>query len=275
MSDDAALFAHAARLAAEGHRFSLVTVIETRGSTPRKAGAKMIVTREGEIFGTIGGGRVELEIAEEARAAAQDGRARTVKKHLTRDLAMCCGGEMTLLLDPSGRRETLLIAGAGHIAAALSPIGVQLGFEVVVCDDMEEMATRARFPLPVRILSSFSPKDWQVALDHDTYLVIATRDHAVDQEILEALWKLEATPAYLGVIGSKAKLARFRKRLEARGVGGDFITSIRGPIGVDVGAETPAEIAVSVAAELVETRRRPSVPQTREAVSEDREVSPA
>ena len=165
---------------------------------------------------------------------------------------------MELFLDPSGRRETLLIAGAGHIAAALAPMGVALGFEVVVCDEMEEMASQERFPDPIRIARSFLPKEWGVELDGDAYVVVATRDHAVDQEILESLARLGAQPAYLGVIGSRAKLAKFRKRLETREVDGAFIAAIRGPIGVDVGAETPAEIAVAVAAELVETRRRPA-----------------
>ncbi len=162
---------------------------------------------------------------------------------------------MEVFIEPLGLRETLVLVGAGHIHGALAPVGLALGFEVVVADELEEYATEARFP-GARIALTFEPGRWGVSLDGGAYVVVATRDHAVDQEVLEKMARLGARPAYLGVIGSQAKLVKFRKRLEARGVDGGWIERIRGPIGVDVGAETPAEIAVAVAAELIAVRRR-------------------
>ena len=255
MNDDARLLAEAARLAAAGRPFALVTVVRTAGSTPRKAGAKMLVPAEGPALGTVGGGRVEHELVAEARAALRDGAPRLVRRHLTHDLAMCCGGEMEAFVEPMGRKEHLVLVGGGHVCHALAPIGAALGFDVVVVDELEEMASPARFPLARRVLD-FSPKAWGVAFDRTATVVIATRDHAIDQQVLEDLAALGAAADYLGVIGSHAKLAKFRKRLEAKGIDPAWVAGVRGPIGLDVGAETPAEIAVAVAAELVARRRR-------------------
>ncbi len=255
MDEHGTIFQQAAAWSAEGRRFALITVVRTAGSTPRKAGAKMLVREDGTTCGTVGGGAIEHALLQEAQASLQERRPRLVRRHLTRDLAMCCGGEMEAFIEPLGIKETLVLVGAGHIHGALAPIAQALGFVVVVADDLEEYAREDRFP-GARLALSFDPRDWNVALDGGAYVVVASRDHAVDQDVLEKLARLEARPAYLGVIGSQAKLLKFRKRLEARGIADAWIARIRGPIGVDVGAETPAEIAVAVAAELVAVRRR-------------------
>jgi xanthine dehydrogenase accessory factor len=255
VNEDERILAEAARLAAGGQPFALVTIVRTAGSTPRKAGAKMLVRVDGSMVGTVGGGRVEADLRDEARAALSDGKARLVKRHLTRDLAMCCGGEMEAFVEPMGRKEHLVLVGGGHISAALAPMGHALGFAVTVVDDLEELASEERFPTAEK-RHDFSPRTWDVPLGDATFVVVATRDHAVDQTVLEHLSTMGAMPAYLGVIGSRAKLAKFRARLESKGVAAAWIARIRGPIGVDVGAETPAEIAVAVAAELVQVRRR-------------------
>jgi xanthine dehydrogenase accessory factor len=215
----------------------------------------MLVCEDGRQVGTVGGGAIEAALVEEAKAALASGEPRLFKRHLTHELAMCCGGEVEAFIDPMGRKERLFLVGGGHINAALAPVGAQLGFEVWVVDDLEELASPERFPVATRLLHSWLPKEWGARFDRDAYVVIATRDHAVDQEVLEDLAKLSAEPAYLGVIGSRGKLGRFKKRLEAKGVSEAFLARVRGPIGVEVGAETPAEIAVSVAAELVAIRR--------------------
>jgi len=235
MDENAKVFEQAARLSAAGRRFALITVVRTAGSTPRKAVANMLIA--------------------EATESLRDQGPRLVRRHLTRDLAMCCGGEMEAFIEPLGHRDTLVLAGAGHINAALAPVALALGFDVVIADDLEEYATAERFP-GARCALTFEPKEWGVPLDASAYVVVATRDHSVDQEILEKLAALGAAPAYLGVVGSQAKLLRFKKRLEARGVDEGWVARVRGPIGVDVGAETPAEIAVAVAAELIAVRRR-------------------
>jgi len=255
MDENAKVFEQAARLSAAGRRFALITVVRTAGSTPRKAGAKMLVAADGERVGTVGGGAVEHALIAEAAECLRDQRPRLVRRHLTRDLAMCCGGEMEAFIEPLGHRDTLVLAGAGHINAALAPVALALGFDVVIADNFEEYATAERFP-GARCALTFEPKEWGVPFDACAYVVVATRDHSVDQEILEKLAALGAAPAYLGVVGSQAKLLRFKKRLEARGIDDGWVARVRGPIGVDVGAETPAEIAVAVAAELIAVRRR-------------------
>ena len=250
------VLARAAQLSAEGRRFALITVIRTAGSTPRKPGAKMIVGDDGELYGTVGGGRIEQELIEEARAALADGRPRLIKRHLTHELAMCCGGEMEAFVEPMGRVERLVLVGGGHINFALAPMAARVGFEVTLVDELEEFATAERFPDAKRVLHDWEPAQWGVSFGSDTYIVIATRDHAVDQKVLELLAAANARPAYLGVIGSRGKLGRFRKRMEQKGIAADWIEQVRGPIGVDIAAETPEEIAVSVVAELIGVRRK-------------------
>src|SRR6185436_14504888 len=127
MSGDERLFAEAARLEAAGRRFALVTIVRTSGSTPRKAGAKMIVCGDGEILGTVGGGRIEHELVAEARSALEIGEPRVVHRHLTRELAMCCGGSVEAFIDVPAAQQHLVLAGAGHIHAALAPLGAKLG----------------------------------------------------------------------------------------------------------------------------------------------------
>lgn len=298
-----------------GRGVALATVLATAGSTPRHPGARMAVTADGRGLGTIGGGRIELEVMEAGRAIAGGAPARRLHHHLVRDLAMCCGGSMELVVAPAAparaalaaalaawkRRQPALVTtavddgamtvtatdvatarawrrprldgavlreavaapdraivfGCGHVARALGPVLRGLGFEVVVCDDGD---TGALEPPPTwadRVIDSFDPADVERALgpigDGD-HVFIVTRDHALDLRLLEAL--LGREPTYLGMIGSRGKVGRFRKRLEAKGVDLARWPRLRAPLGLDIGAETPEEIAVAIAAELVALRRR-------------------
>ncbi len=292
---------------------ALVTVLRTAGSTPRHAGAKMVVKPDGTARGTIGGGRVELEVTRHAAAVARGAPPERFVRDLGRDLAMCCGGRMDVWIEPidagraaalaeaaarraarspcalvtaldgGGKRvvdddetirarrsrleddcfvepvlptDRLVLFGAGHVAAALAPLAQRVGFEVVVCDEDDRFATSERFP-GARLLPTFDAGEAAAALapfgpgDH---AIILTRDHAVDQAILEKLLPREL--AYLGLIGSRAKLGRFRRRLTAKGIGDAAAWArLHAPVGLDIGAETPEEIAVSVVADLVRARR--------------------
>jgi xanthine dehydrogenase accessory factor len=309
----------AAKRGAEGARAALITVVRTAGSTPRHPGAKMIVDASGATTGTIGGGKIELEVCEVAtRVARGEAEAQRVTKHLVQDLAMCCGGEMELWIEPldgsrwkalweadrrrRARRACALVTvlggpggggkdvtaehrclathraalegdrrfvepieppprailfGAGHVARAVAPLAAQVGFEIVICDENEQFATPARFP-GATVLHTFDPKDLPAELGSfgpGDHVLILTRDHAVDQAILEQLIAREDL-SYLGLIGSRGKLGRFRKRLEAKGIGDAAAWArLRSPVGLDIGAETPEEIAVAIVAELIRTRR--------------------
>jgi xanthine dehydrogenase accessory factor len=152
----------------------------------------------------------------------------------------------------------LVVCGAGHVAHALVPLARGCGFAPIVVDELPEMANEARFPDAVRFVDSFDVRDWKdVPLDHNSYVVIVTRDHAQDQALLEQLIGREL--AYLGLIGSRRKVEMFKQRLIVRGVAEERFARLCAPIGLDIGAETPEEIAVAIVAQLIETRaaRRP------------------
>jgi xanthine dehydrogenase accessory factor len=238
----------------------LATVVRTSGSTPRKAAARMLVTGDA-IIGTIGGGRVEKEVVDAARellAAGDAARPKLLRFHLTKELAMCCGGEMEVFVEPLIPAPTLVVCGGGHVAHALVPLARKVGFSPVVIEEAEEMATPARFPDAARIVDSFDPRDWKdVAIGADSYVVIVTRDHAQDQALLEHFVGREL--AYLGLIGSRRKIEMFKQRLTARGVDAARFERLHAPIGLAIGAETPEEIAVAIVAELIQARaaRRP------------------
>jgi xanthine dehydrogenase accessory factor len=233
----------------------LATVVRTTGSTPRKQASRMLVG-ETDLVGTIGGGRVENEVVAAARALLSEGaeaRPRLLRFHLTHELAMCCGGEMEIFIEPVVPEPPLIVCGAGHVARALVPLARSVGFAPIVIDELEEYASAERFPDAVRFVDSFDVRDWQdVPLDDRTYLVIVTRDHAVDQQLLEAVIGYDL--GYLGMIGSRRKVEMFKRRLEAKGVPPERFTRLHAPIGIDIKAETPEEIAVAIVAELIQVR---------------------
>jgi xanthine dehydrogenase accessory factor len=233
----------------------LCTVVRTAGSTPRKRAARMLLT-EREQWGTIGGGRVEKQVMDAARALLSRGEAAaatTLRYHLTRELGMCCGGEMEVLVEPMIPAPFLVVCGGGHIAQALVPLAAPLGFVPILVEDLEELGNPQRFPQAARILDSFDPRDWrELPLDARTYVVIVTRDHQVDQTLLEALLPYDL--AYLGMIGSERKVRMFRQRLLNKGASEDRLDRVHMPIGLDIGADTPEEIALAIAAELVRVR---------------------
>jgi xanthine dehydrogenase accessory factor len=255
------VFDELVKLRRAGTPCALATVVRTAGSTPRKSAARMIVLEDGRIVGTIGGGRIEKEVVDATVALLKEGgaaRPKLLRYHLTHELAMCCGGEMEVFVEPLVPEPPLVVCGAGHVAQAVVPLARAVGFAPIVVDDLEEMATRERFPEAVEIVDSFDVRDWKgVPLDDQTYLLIVTRDHAEDQRLLEQV--VDKDLAYLGLIGSKRKIALFKQRLIAKGVAPERLERLHAPIGLDIGAQTPEEIAVSIVAELIQTRaaRRP------------------
>jgi xanthine dehydrogenase accessory factor len=247
---------------------ALCTVVKTAGSTPRKGAARMLVDGAGEIVGTIGGGRVEKEVIDAAVALLGEGaaaRPKVLRYHLTHDLAMCCGGEMEVFVEPIIPEPPLVVCGAGHVARALVPLARSVGFAPIVVDEPAEgaagdivYASRERFPDAASFVESWDVRDWKdVPLDDRTYAVIVTRDHPTDQRLLEQL--LDRDLAYLGLIGSQRKIEMFKKRLEAKGFDPARFDRLHAPIGLDIGAEGPEEIAVAIVAELIAIRaaRRP------------------
>ena len=243
----------------QGQRFILATVTDVGGSTPRKVGAQMIITTE-SIQGTIGGGALEFKVIQESRAILsrppKPPLIKWLETHLTHDLGMCCGGKMTVMLHDYPPQPHLWIFGAGHVGTSLAQIASLADFKVSVIDDREEWASAERFSEEIHVCCE-DPELYlrRIPAPEHAYVVITTHDHALDQRLIEQLTR--APLCYLGLIGSRGKWGRFHKRLKHR----DELTEldrVRCPMGLDIGAQTPGEIAVSVVAELISTRHHVS-----------------
>ena len=243
-----------ARWRAEGRRFVLLTVVESRGFTPQKPGRHMLVADGGETAGTIGGGAIELECMLEAKTLMKaGGTTRMVKKQLTTELGMCCGGEMVVHAEVLEALPRLFVFGAGHVARPLAALAASTGFGVTVVDARAEWLTAERFPTAARELRDPEAAVRELKLDASDSVVVTTHDHALDQRVVQELLKHELR--FTGVIGSFAKQRKFALRLKARGFEDDAIARMRTPVGLAIGAQTPEEIAVSIVAELVAVRR--------------------
>jgi xanthine dehydrogenase accessory factor len=248
------VWAALARWREEGRRMVLLTVVESRGFTPRKPGTHMLLDADGATVGTIGGGAIEHEaLTEGAALLASGGGARTVKKHLTQDLGMCCGGEMVIYLETLESPPRLFVFGAGYVARPIAALAAACGFAVTVIDAREEWASAERFP-GMRVQCE-PPEDVarSLACHADDYAVVVTHDHALDQRVVQEL--LRKGLKFTGMIGSLAKQRKFALRLKARGFSDEQVARLRTPLGLSIGAQTPEEIAVSVLAEMVAVRR--------------------
>ena len=253
---DALEAAAEARLA--GRTSVLVTVIGVGGSAPRHAGSRMLVYPDGDIAGTIGGGPLEHRVVHEALEVLREGRPRRWIASTTRDLGMCCGGQVEVFMDPIAVLTPITVFGAGHVALATVPLLQSLDFDVDVVDERPDLAHPERFPSArVHCVDALHYAERSSATERTHWLVI-THDHALDQHLIEIL--VRRPGAWIGLIGSESKIKKFRYRLRAAGFSNAELARIRGPVGLDLQAETPAEIAVSIAAELIALRRGAPLP---------------
>jgi xanthine dehydrogenase accessory factor len=232
---------------------ALATVLQRRGSAPSTPGQKLLLCADGTCLGTVGGGAVEREVLEALSdclaSEASEHEVRTFK--LGAELGMCCGGSVEVLFEPLAARIPCLIVGAGHVASATGPLLSRLGFAVTMCDERDDYASDDRVPGVRMMQASWDEAGRNVA--RSGVVLVMTHDHALDQRALE--WALREGFAFVGGVGSKAKAARTRDRLEARGVSAEQRARIRMPLGADIGARLPDEIAVAIAAELVAWKR--------------------
>jgi xanthine dehydrogenase accessory factor len=248
-----------ARWRSEGRRFVLLTVVEARGFTPQKPGVHMLLGAGGETAGTIGGGAIEHDCLLQAHDLLASGQqARTVRRQLTTELGMCCGGEMVVHLEVLEALPRLFVFGAGHVARPLAAFSAACGFAVHVVDARPEWLSAERFPHAARELRAPDEFAHELATadageDANTYAVVTTHDHALDQRVVQELLRRELR--FTGLIGSLAKQRKFALRLRARGFGDTQIARLRTPVGLAIGARTAEEIAVSIVAELVAVRR--------------------
>ena len=250
----------AAALAAEqaGEPAALVTVVATQGSTPQKAGAKMVVYPDGRIVGTIGGGCVEAEMTWRARQVIEARKPQLASYELTPEQAgedgLVCGGRMEVFIEPIEGTPTLCLFGAGHVAQPLARMAKAVGFRVEVADDRVKFANRDRFPeADLVLVDDFPAAAARMTLGRETYAVVVTRGHKGDADALEAV--LGKGLRFVGLLASRPKLVHLATALEERGVSHSEIATIHAPLGLEIGAATPEEIAVSVLAEMIAVRR--------------------
>jgi xanthine dehydrogenase accessory factor len=241
-----------------GEPAALVTVIATEGSTPQRAGAKMLVFPDGRIVGTIGGGCLEAEMTWRARQAIEERRPRRVTHDLTPDQAgedgLVCGGRMEVFIEPLEAAPTLCLFGAGHVAQALAAMARRVGFRVEVADDRAKFASQERFPeADLVLVDTFPEAAKRMTLGRNSFAVVVTRGHGGDTEALAAT--LGKGLRYVGLLGSKPKVVHIFAALEARGVPLAELSQVHAPIGVEIGAQSPEEIAVSILAEMIAVRR--------------------
>lgn len=253
------------RLGEAGRPSALCTITKTAGSTPGKESMRMLVREDGSILGTVGGGCLEAEVLEAALESMQDERARTLAFALNErdypDSGLVCGGRLEIFVDPMVEPR-LFIFGGGHISSALTQSATAVGFHVTVADDREPFTTAERHPQAAATFHGDWPAAVAAALKDGgagRYFVIATRGHLDDELILRTLSSAldpSSAPKYIGMIGSRAKRATLWASLGAAGVPQSFLDGVQSPMGIDIGARTHDEIALSVAAELVRIRRQ-------------------
>jgi len=241
-----------------GESAALVTIIAASGSTPQRVGAKMLVYDDGRTVGTIGGGCYENDAAGKAREAIRTRTACVAHYDLSDALAqesgLICGGRMDVFIEPLDPAPPLYIAGAGHVSRLLAEVAGRVGFRVTVLDDREKFACRERFPEAADVVvNSVAP--WLAAADLPpaAFVVVVTRGHTHDLEAMQAL--ANRPLRYVGMIGSRAKVARIIGALRQSGAAPAWLAAVRAPIGLAIGAVTPEEIALSIVAELVAVRR--------------------
>jgi xanthine dehydrogenase accessory factor len=252
--EDLQIYAEMIALSGQGAPFALATVVESAGSSPRKAGAKMLVRHDGSILGTVGGGRVEMETIEAALAALASGEPCTLPFTLTEEYGHVCGGRLLVYIEPAGPVQRLLIIGAGHVGRALATAARFSGFRVTVADDRPEDATREQVPEADEVhLGECAELLGRLPVGAGTCIVITTTGFEKDFAAVRAAL---ATPArYIGIIGSKRKREVLVQTLTAEGFSPSDIDRLTIPVGLSIGAETPVEIAVSIVAQLIQTRR--------------------
>lgn len=239
-----------------GEAVALVTILETEGSTPQKAGAKMVVGRDGRLRGTVGGGCVESEILGRARTVLEKRQCEIGTYDFNADEeenGLICGGSMKVFIEPILPLPRLYVVGAGHVAQPVSQVAKIAGFEVVVMDDRVKYASAERFPEADIVKAGPIPRlAEEFSYGDSAFVVIVTRGHTEDEEALRTF--IEKDAAYIGLIGSVTKIDKIFKRLEKDGVSREKLDRVHSPIGLDLGGSSPGEIALSIVSELVAVR---------------------
>ncbi|MGA8730023.1 MAG: XdhC/CoxI family protein [Terracidiphilus sp.] len=253
------IFEEITKLKREGKRAALATIVNVRGSIPSIVAAKMLVREDGSILGTVGGGCVESDVRKGAMEVMRDEKPKTFNFNLDQrpddDTGLVCGGSLEVFIEPIIPLPQLYIFGGGHIGLNVHKVATLAGFETILSDDRELYSNRERFPDAHEVhagemeelMGGLAPSD-------SSYIVIVTRGHRHDMQVLR--WALDTPAHYIGMIGSSRKVLAVYEQLQAEGVAAESLKRVFAPIGLDIGAATPEEIAIAIVAELIAVRRR-------------------
>lgn len=262
MTTDMELLEEMVRLLQSRKKVALCTIIEKVGSGPREVGAKILLSEDSEITGTIGGGNLERFLVEETKKAFREGKPKKVvfslykeEREETIQTGLICGGELTIFIDVIEPKKRLIIIGAGHIALSLAKLADIIGFSLIVIDENAELANKERFPMAERIdTGNFFEILDKLNIDQKDLVVIVHGDPEYDYSALGNI--LKKKPSYVGLLGSRTKVSKYIKRLKETGVSEEDLEVLHAPLGLDIGAQTPEEIGISILAEIINERRK-------------------
>jgi len=254
------IYEEVARLRRLGQKCALATIVQVNGSIPSYESAKLLVREDGSMLGTIGGGCVEAEVWNAAREVIETERPRNMNFSLGQDAAydngLICGGQLSVFVEPVVPQPRAYIFGAGHISKSLSKVASLAGFATIIVDNREAFAHRDRFPEADEIFAEeYEDVFGKLTIRDTSYLIIVTRGHRDDMRVLR--WAVNTPARYIAMIGSKRKVIGVVKEIEKEGVTRSAFDRVFAPMGFDIGAITPEEIAVSVVAEMIAVRRDP------------------
>ncbi len=257
------LFEEIVRMRRAGQRGALATIVHTNGSIPSYESSRMLVRDDGTIAGTVGGGCVEAEVWAAAKDVIQKEQPRKMTFNLNHEAAydagLICGGTLEIFVEPILPQPMLYLFGGGHVSTAAARVAHQAGFAIGIVDDREAFANPDRFPMAAEIYSTYEDAFAKIHPNSSSYLLIVTRGHKDDMRVLA--WAIDTNARYIGMIGSKRKVLSVYKALEKEGHDLEKFERVHAPVGLDIGALAPEEIAVSIAAELIAVRRNaPNLP---------------
>jgi xanthine dehydrogenase accessory factor len=243
-----------------GERVAIATVVKTAGAAPCGVGSKMLVRADGATSGSFAGPKTDGKVTQEALQAIRDGHSYLTHIHLDADQGEAvgsCGATLEVFFEVLRPEPRLIIAGAGYVAQALARLASALDFRIVVVDDRRDLADPIVFDDKVQLTFGDIPQTiHELEPDESSWIVIVTRGHHLDKDALQAA--LETNATYVGMIGSPSKVKRIFKDLLKEGISRERLEQVHAPIGLDLGAETPDEIALSIAAEMVMIRKKAS-----------------
>lgn len=254
------------RLRQQGRKAALATIVHTQGSIPSYASSKLLIRDDGSIVGTVGGGCVEAEVWAAAREVMEQEKPRKLTFNLNADprydVGLTCGGTLEVFIEPILAQPVCYIFGAGHVGVHLAKFAAHTGFSTVIVDDRAQFANRERFPEASAIhAEDFDQTFARLDPNELAFIVIVTRGHKDDMRVLR--WAVGTRARYVGLVGSQRKVLKIYQALESEGISREKLERVHAPIGLEIGALTPEEIAVSILAELIAVRRHASLPHSK------------